>query len=153
MAVNKIKRGLNLPVAGAPAQAISPAMPVRRVALLGADYQGLKPALRVQPGDVVQRGQVLFEDKRQPGVMVTAPAAGTVTEINRGARRAFVSQVIEVAPSETQITFSSYTGRAPEQLDGMRCGHCCSSRAFGRRCARAPSAGCPRRTGVATPSS
>ena len=117
MAVHTIKRGLNLPIAGAPEQAISPATPVRRVALLGADYLGLKPALRVQPGDAVQLGQTLFDDKRRPGVRFTAPAAGTVVEINRGARRAFVSQVIEVAASETQIAFASYTGRAPEQLD------------------------------------
>lgn len=117
MTVHAIKRGLNLPVSGAPAQAIHPAVRVRRVALLGADYAGLKPALRVQPGDVVQRGQALFEDRRRPGVMFTAPAAGTVAGINRGARRAFISLVIEVAPHETQIAFTGYTGRPPEQLD------------------------------------
>jgi Na+-transporting NADH:ubiquinone oxidoreductase subunit A len=117
MAEHTIKRGLNLPMAGAPAEAISPAAPVRRVALLGADYLGLKPALRVQPGDVVQRGQLLFEDKRRPGIRFTAPAAGTVAEVNRGARRAFLSQVIEVADRETQVAFASYTGRAPEALD------------------------------------
>lgn len=115
--MHTIKRGLNLPLAGAPEQAISPAAPVRRVALLGADCPGLKPTLRVQPGDVVQRGQALFEDKRRPGVMFTAPAAGTVAEINRGARRAFISQVIEVAASETQVAFASYTGRVPDELD------------------------------------
>jgi Na+-transporting NADH:ubiquinone oxidoreductase subunit A len=117
MPVHLIKKGLNLPVAGAPAQAISQTAPMGRVALLGADYVGMKPAFRVQPGDVVQRGQALFEDRRRPGVMVTSPVAGTVIEINRGARRAFVSQVIEVAPRETQIKFVSYTGRPPEQLD------------------------------------
>ncbi len=117
MAVHAIKKGLNLPVAGDPLQTIGPAIPVRRVALLGADYAGLKPALRVQRGDVVQRGQALFEDRRRPGVVFTAPAAGTVAGINRGDRRAFLSLVIEVAPAETQVAFAGYTGRPPELLD------------------------------------
>ena len=117
MAVHAIKRGLNLPVAGEPAQTIGPVMPVRRVALLGADYVGLKPALRVQPGDVVQRGQALFEDRRRPGVIFAAPAAAPLPRIDRGDRRAFVSLVIEVAAAETQVAFTGYTGRPPEQLD------------------------------------
>lgn len=118
MAVHAIKRGLNLPLAGAPIEAISPGLPVRRVALLGADHLGLKPALRVQPGDIVQRGQALFEDRRRPGVIFTAPAAGTVAGINRGDRRAFLSLVIEVAAAETQVAFTGYRGLPPEQLDG-----------------------------------
>ena len=118
MAVHTIKKGLNLPLTGEPVPVIGPAVPVSHVALLGADYLDLKPALRVQPGDPVQRGQALFEDRRRPGVVFTAPAAGTVAAIHRGARRAFLSLVIAVAPRETQVAFTSYRGRTPEELDG-----------------------------------
>ena len=64
--------------------------------MLGADHVGLKPTFLVQPGDRVQRGQLLFEDKATPGVRHTAPAAGIVSAIHRGDKRAFQSLVIEV---------------------------------------------------------
>jgi len=94
---------------------------VARVALLGADTPSLKPALLVQPGERVLRGQPLYEDKKNPGVRFTAPATGTVHAIHRGERRAFVSLVIEVADDdgpETQLAFSNFDGRPHEQLDG-----------------------------------
>lgn len=117
MALHTTKKGLDLPLTGEPVPTIGPAAPVSHVALLGADYPGLKPALRVQPGDPVQRGQALFEDRRRPGVLFTAPAAGTVAAVHRGDRRVFLSLVIAVAAAESQVTFASYRGRAPEQLD------------------------------------
>lgn len=100
MARHRIREGLDLPLAGAPSQSIEAAAPVRRVAVLGADLPGVRPQLAVQPGDRVLRGQLLFADRRQPTVHVTAPAAGTVQAVHRGAQRAFVSLVIEVAPDD-----------------------------------------------------
>ena len=77
-----------------------------RVALLGDDYNGMKPTLAVKVGDQVKKGQVVFEDKKTPGVKYTAPAAGTVVEINRGAKRKFESLVIEVS-GEEEVTFDA----------------------------------------------
>ncbi len=91
-----------------------------RVAVLGDDVVGLKPTFHVAPGDLVRRGQLLFEDKSTPGVRYTAPAAGTVQAIHRGERRAFQSLVIEVGNEDrpdAQLTFGSYSGDAPEALD------------------------------------
>mgnify|MGYP001204868357 CR=1 FL=1 len=116
MALHKNSKGLDLPLAGAPVPGVAPAREVTRVALLGADSVGLKPALLVQPGDHVRRGEPVYEDKANPGVRYTAPAAGRVLEVNRGERRAFVSLVIEVGPDDAQQPFTSYSGRAPEQL-------------------------------------
>ena len=117
--VHRLKRGLALPLAGEPAQVISPAAAVRRVALLGDDSVGLKPTFVVQPGARVRRGELLYEDKKVPGVRYTAPAAGTVAAIHRGERRAFQSIVIDVdgddAP-DAQVPFAAYRGGAPEQL-------------------------------------
>lgn len=92
----RIKRGLDLPIDGAPRQEITDGPRVRSVATLGADYPGMRPTLHVKEGDRVSRGQLLFEDKKTPGVRYTAPAAGTVTAINRGHRRFMQSVVIEV---------------------------------------------------------
>ena len=35
--------------------------------------------MQVAEGDIVKRGQVLFEDRKAPGVLHTAPAAGKET--------------------------------------------------------------------------
>ena len=91
-----IKRGLDLPIIGSPEQRIQVAKPVDRVALLGDDYVGMRPTMLVSVGDRVKIGQPLFEDKKNPGVLYTAPAGGTVAEINRGAKRKFDSIVIAV---------------------------------------------------------
>lgn len=91
-----------------------------RVAVLGDDVVGLKPTFHVAPGDLVRRGQLLFEDKSTPGVRHTSPAAGTVRAINRGERRAFHSLVIEVGNedlTDAQLAFSSYSGGAPQALN------------------------------------
>ena len=84
----KIKRGLDIPLAGAPSAEIESAPATRAVALLGGDYQGMKPTMAVQVGDVVKRGDLLFTDKKCEGVRYTAPAGGRVASINRGAQRA-----------------------------------------------------------------
>lgn len=91
-----IKLGLDLPILGNPEQHIEIAKHVTRVGLLGDDYVGMKPTMLVAPGDRVRLGQPVFEDKKNPGVIYTAPASGTVAEINRGAKRKFESLVIDV---------------------------------------------------------
>ena len=103
----KIKKGLNLPVAGAPTQQIEASKTVRSVAVLGNDYPGMKPTMAVSEGDAVKQGQVLFEDKKNPGVVYTAPVTGTVTNIHRGAKRALLSVVIEAGEGEAE-NFNQY---------------------------------------------
>jgi Na+-transporting NADH:ubiquinone oxidoreductase subunit A len=92
----KTKKGLDLPIAGAPEQVIQPAGAVQSVAVLGDDYPGMKPTMLVAEGDRVKLGQPLFSDKKNEGVVFTAPAAGVVRAINRGAKRALLSVVVEV---------------------------------------------------------
>ncbi|MGL5361039.1 MAG: Na(+)-translocating NADH-quinone reductase subunit A [Shewanella sp.] len=89
-----IKKGLNLPIAGEPKAFIDLGRRSEYVALLGEEYIGLKPTMLVEVGDKVKKGQVLFEDKKNPGVVYTAPASGVVCAINRGERRVLQSVVI-----------------------------------------------------------
>ena len=119
--MHTIKRGLDLPIAGTPVQAVEVGPAVSRVAVLGADFVGLKPTLLVQPGDEVLRGQLLFEDKKAPGIRHTAPAAGRVVEVHRGDKRAFVSLVIEVSRADgpqAQVAFAAWNGAPPAEGDG-----------------------------------
>ncbi len=107
MAKIKIKKGLDLPLNGSPKQDVSTTIFTKKVALLGDDYVGMKPTMLVAIGDDVQKGQLLFTDKKTPGVKFTSPVAGKIVEINRGEKRAFKSMVIEKSGSE-EITFKSY---------------------------------------------
>ncbi|MCP4645431.1 MAG: Na(+)-translocating NADH-quinone reductase subunit A [bacterium] len=124
MAVHTIRKGLDLPITGAPEQRIDDAASPKAVALIAADYVGMKPTMFVSEGDAVKRGQALFEDKKTPGVMYTSPGAGTVTAVNRGAKRALQSVVVELNERERtgtlteddEVTFESFSGRAPEAL-------------------------------------
>ncbi|MFZ7158843.1 Na(+)-translocating NADH-quinone reductase subunit A [Avibacterium gallinarum] len=103
-----IKKGLDLPIAGKPEQVIHNGNAVTEVALLGEEYVGMRPSMKVREGDVVKKGQVLFEDKKNPGVLFTAPASGTVTAINRGAKRVLQSVVIQIE-GDDQVTFNKYS--------------------------------------------
>jgi len=115
----KIKRGLDIPIMGAPRQVIEDAPAVRAVALVGFDYVGMKPTMAVREGDRVKLGQLLFNDKKTEGVGYTSPAAGVVAAINRGARRALQSVVIDVEGSDAE-TFPTCTSTSLPQAEDIR---------------------------------
>ena len=111
----KIKRGLDIPLAGAPSGELDTAVTTRAAGLLGADYHGMKPTMAVQVGDVVKRGDLLFTDKKCEGVRYTSPAGGRVAAINRGAKRAFQSVVVEIDGDEA-ASFGQYSAEAAREL-------------------------------------
>ena len=111
----KIKKGLDLPISGAPQQTRMKTHVAKQVAIVGADFPGLKPTLLVAVGDNVQQGQPLFSDKKNEGVTFNAPASGRVSAIHRGAKRVFQSLVIEVDESDP-VQFERYEAAALGQL-------------------------------------
>jgi len=98
----KIKRGMDIPIQGSPQQVIADAPAPRAVAVVGYDYVGMKPTMEVREGDRVKLGQLLFTDKKNPGVRYTAPACGVVAAINRGAKRVLQSVVIDIEGDEAE---------------------------------------------------
>ena len=107
----KITKGLDLPIAGLPDQQRIDDVAVSRVAVKGEEYNGLRPSMAVKEGDRVVKGQLLFEDKKIPGVRFTAPASGTVSAIHRGERRVLQSVVIDVDGDES-LSFTAYPADA-----------------------------------------
>ncbi|MEC9464828.1 MAG: Na(+)-translocating NADH-quinone reductase subunit A [Myxococcota bacterium] len=121
--MHKFRKGLNLPIQGSPRQDIEEAPAGESVAIIATEYVGMKARMEVQVGDSVQRGQLLFEDRKNPGVLFTSPAAGTVTAINRGAKRALLWVVIELSDGEKagngaseHVSFENYTGKGIDEL-------------------------------------
>ncbi len=110
-----IKKGLNLPITGSPKQQIELGPAVTRVGLVGDDYVGMKPTMFVAPGDAVELGQPVFEDKKTPGVLYTAPASGTVVDVVRGPKRKFESLVIDVE-GDRRVEFDAARDADPDQL-------------------------------------
>ena len=96
-----ITKGLDLQLAGAPDQSAAvEKKDARLVAHTGVDYVGMKPTICVEVGERVLAGQLLFMDKKNPGVKFTSPGAGVVKAINRGDKRAFQSIIVEADEGE-----------------------------------------------------
>jgi Na+-transporting NADH:ubiquinone oxidoreductase subunit A len=114
----KIKKGLDIPIKGEPEKTIEDGAKVKTVAAVATDVSGIRPRMAVQVGDKVRLGQVLYYDKRNPEVPFTAPGAGEVIAINRGARRALQSVVIRLEGDDAE-SFKSWRAAELETLDAQ----------------------------------
>ena len=134
MGIHTIRKGLDLPITGAPKQEIHDGPAVGHVALMAADFPYMKPKMLVKAGDKVKRGQPLFDDRKANSVRFTAPAAGTVTAVNRGAKRALISVVIAVDEERRRIRqphLRAYSADAGSTR--RRCAPCSTSPECGLR--------------------
>ncbi|MDH3581308.1 MAG: NADH:ubiquinone reductase (Na(+)-transporting) subunit A, partial [Hyphomicrobiales bacterium] len=111
-----IRKGLDIPIRGEPKQVITEGPEVSTVALLGVDYQGLRPELLVEEGDRVKLGQPVLRDRKRPEIRFVASSGGTVTQINRGPRRALDSVVI-AREDRGAVEFAAH---APDKLSSLR---------------------------------
>ncbi|SFQ03870.1 Na+-transporting NADH:ubiquinone oxidoreductase subunit A [Nitrosomonas cryotolerans] len=112
----KIQKGLDLPISGKPKQQVERAPAIRHVAMVGADYIDLKPTMLVAEGDVVKLGQTLCKSKKLPDICFTAPGAGEIIAIHRGAQRTLQSIVIRLDETEAEEVFAAYS---PDQLSDL----------------------------------
>jgi Na+-transporting NADH:ubiquinone oxidoreductase subunit A len=112
----KLRRGLDLPVEGAPRQEVGAAPPVSHVGIVGRDYPGLRLGPLVEEGARVALGEPILRDRANPRITCTAPAAGIVTAIHRGERRMLRSVVIRLDGDEQQ-EFDAYRSSTLDSLD------------------------------------
>jgi Na+-transporting NADH:ubiquinone oxidoreductase subunit A len=90
-----IKRGHDIRLAGRPDDAVIDAPLPAAVAIKPPDFRGIIARPDVEPGDAVKVGSPLFHDKQHEDVLFTSPVSGTVTAVERGARRAIQKVVVE----------------------------------------------------------
>jgi len=124
MGQHMITKGLTLPIKGQPRQEIQAGNPVKRVAIIADDYSFMKAKMMVNEGDQVKRGQPLFEDRKNSGVLFTAPGAGVITGINRGERRRLTSVIVtlndhEVNGSPSDEDLQPFTSYQSEDISKM----------------------------------
>jgi Na+-transporting NADH:ubiquinone oxidoreductase subunit A len=113
----KIKKGYPLKLAGAPATDLAVLEKPSRIAVLPERMPFIKPRLKVQLGDTVERGALLFEDKRNPDIRFLSPGGGLITNIAFGPRRVIQEIVIELDASESSCSFTSIPEDDLEAID------------------------------------
>ncbi len=106
-----IKKGLKLPISGEPQESLDLSKESKKIAVIGADFIGMKPTMQVKVGDDVKIGQPLFSCKKNIGLIFTSPGAGKVVAVNRGARRLFQSVEIELSKEEESVTFATHVAK------------------------------------------
>jgi len=89
-----LRQGLDVPVSGAPALLVSKSMTPQFVAV-EPQVKGLLPRLLVKEGDRVLCGSPVIADKKNPDILLTAPASGTIQEIVRGEKRKLLAVLIK----------------------------------------------------------
>ncbi len=111
--VFKIRKGLNISLAGKAEKFFGKPGQSEFYALKPGDFHGLVPKLEVREGDAVKAGTTLFTDKYRPGICFTSPVSGTVAAINRGDRRAILEVVVK---ADDAIEYESFGAANPLSL-------------------------------------
>ena len=79
---------------------------ITRIALLGSDYRGINPEMLCEVGDRLRAGDAIMRDARRPEIRVVSPRGGTVSKIERGARRKLVTVQIAVDEQSESVEFT-----------------------------------------------
>lgn len=97
----KLKKGLDIPLEGAPQLLVAKSSPPDRVEFVAADFEFARPRTAVTEGQQIRRGDVLFYDRKNDALKFRSPVAGTVREIVWGPRRTLEKIVVTPTADET----------------------------------------------------
>lgn len=101
----KIKKGLDIPLAGNPSEEVTPDTSSHIFAIYPDDFPGPIWKAAVKVGDKIKAGEPLFSDKDSGKICLVAPVSGEIKEVNRGERRHinFIS-IAEEKNSDNQVS-------------------------------------------------
>lgn len=120
MSVHVLRRGLDVPIAGA-AQGEPQSLTPTRISIDPREFRGVIPRLAKRAGDRVKKGETLFYDKRRPEMCFVSGATGTVSEVRRGHRRVITDIVVEIdASSSDQVQHPKVTDLSGLQRADVR---------------------------------
>jgi len=101
----KIRKGLNIRLKGEAEKTLSNAPRSRTFAIRPQDFHLITPKMVLKEGAKVQVGDILFYSKSQEELKFVSPASGTLTEIERGAKRVITKITIEADLQDTYKDF------------------------------------------------
>ena len=101
-----LRKGLDVPVSGAAALLVSKAMTPQTIAVQ-PDVKGLLPRLLIKEGDRVLCGSPVIADKKNPEILLTSPASGTVKAVVRGEKRKLLAVLIDTDAVQEKASFDT----------------------------------------------
>jgi Na+-transporting NADH:ubiquinone oxidoreductase subunit A len=90
-----LKKGLDIPIAGAAIGDVIQLDPASTAAYAPTEFRGMTPRMKVKVGDALKVGSILFADKTHSEMVFRSPLAGRLAEVRRGARRVITDVVVE----------------------------------------------------------
>ena len=101
----RLKKGLDIPVAGQAALQCERTVIGDVVAVSGCEFRALVPRLLVKEGDSVLCGTPVLADKKRPEILFTSPVSGTVKAVVRGEKRKLIEVQIQTDGQQAAIDF------------------------------------------------
>ena len=118
MANFNIKKGVDIPLKGAPEKIIKSIENQSLLKIHPVTIKGIKPKLVVKEGDHVKIGTNLFYDKVLSGVNFVSPGSGLIQSIKLGERRVVEEICIDISGKADEFEEStSYSEYEIENID------------------------------------
>ena len=103
----KIKKGLTINLKGEAEKTLSKAPRSRTFAIRPANFHLITPKMVVKEGAKIQAGETIFYSKDNEDIKFVSPVSGTLTAIERGAKRVITRITIEADSQDTFKDFGS----------------------------------------------
>lgn len=113
--VIKLRKGLNLNLAGRAAKEKIVLRPNGHYALQPGSFEGVTPKVVVKEGDRVKAGDALFVNKHAANVRFASPVSGTVVAVERGERRKVLSVRVD---ADARQEYVDYGRKTPDSMSG-----------------------------------
>jgi len=110
----KIKKGLNIRLKGEANKTLSSAPRSRTFMIKPSDFHLITPKLAVREGAKLLAGEVIFYSKSNEKIKFVSPVSGTLTKIERGAKRVIEEIVIE---ADSQDSYKDFGIVNPETIN------------------------------------
>ena len=101
----KLRKGLDIKLAGEAEKKKMQLKPNGKFSLAPADFVGVTPKVVVKEGDKVKAGDALFINKNYPDVKFASPVSGTVKAVVRGERRKVLGVVVNADDKQDFVDF------------------------------------------------
>ena len=103
----RLKKGLNIPLAGAAPAKIAETVAPDVIAVKPTDFKALVPKLAVKEGDAVKAGDPLFVDKMRPSVRFCTPVSGVVQAVVRGEKRKLLAVTVKADKEQQSVKYDA----------------------------------------------